>query len=64
MTTPCSGCRYLRYISRGTIPRTICTRYRKPALAKCLDYREVPPSLKESFDRILFKELSGMDPAP
>lgn len=38
--TPCAGCQFLRFINRGTVPRTVCTRYRKPALAKCLDYRK------------------------
>lgn len=38
--TPCAGCRFLQFIPRGTIPRTLCTIYRKPALAKCLNYRK------------------------
>jgi hypothetical protein len=36
--TPCAGCQFLKLIQRGTIPRTVCTKYRQPALAKCLDY--------------------------
>lgn len=62
--TPCAGCNFLRFINRGTIPRTICTRYRKPALAKCLDYRAKRETLSESFDRLLYEALSGKKAAP
>jgi hypothetical protein len=40
--TTCAGCQHLTHINRGTIPRTLCKRYRKPAIEKCLDYRGLP----------------------